>query len=92
MDDLRVDKGMGWMPKHMWLSYLTLGAAAAQLRYDLALDATGTGRPSYIAAGLASAIRRLGDASTSRPWEVALAIGLALGAAVALGARRFALR
>jgi hypothetical protein len=92
LNDLRVDKGMGWMPKHLWLSYLTLGAAAAQLRYDLALDATGSGRPSYVAAGLASVLRRIGDASTSRPWEVALAIGLALGAAVVLGTRRLSLR
>jgi len=80
------------MPRHMWLSYLTLGAAAAQLRYDLALDTTGQGRPSYIAAGFASAIRHLGDAAGSTPWGIVLGMGLAMGAAVVLGSRRFATR
>ena len=92
VSDLRADKGMSWMPKHMWLSYITLNEPAAQLRYDLALDASGQDRPSYIAAGLAAAIRHLGDAAGSMPWEVVLGIGLAMGAAVVLGSRRFATR
>ena len=92
MTDLKADKGMGWMPRHMWLSYLTLGAPAAALRYDLALDASGADRPSYVAAGLVSAIRHLGDAATAKPWGVVLGIGLALGAAAVLGTRRLAPR
>lgn len=52
MRDLRSDKGMGWMPESMWLSYLKVDALPAQLTYDLAVDATGSGRPSPEAAGL----------------------------------------
>ena len=39
-------------------------------RYDLALDTSGAGEPSYVAAGLAAAVRHLGDAARSKPWEV----------------------
>jgi hypothetical protein len=52
LTDLRTDKGMDWMPQSMWLSYLKVDALPAQLTYDLAVDATGAGRPSPVAAGL----------------------------------------
>jgi hypothetical protein len=52
MADLRSDKGMEWMPESMWLSYLKVDALPKQLTYDLAVDATGAGRPSPQAAGL----------------------------------------
>ncbi|MDQ3895665.1 MAG: DUF2330 domain-containing protein [Actinomycetota bacterium] len=50
--DLRSDKGMGWMPQSMWLSHLEVDALPGQLTYDLAVDATGAGRPSPEAAGI----------------------------------------
>jgi hypothetical protein len=50
--DLRSDRGMEWVPEHAWLMKLAVDAQAADLRYDLAVDATGVGRPSRIAAGL----------------------------------------
>lgn len=53
LDDLRSDKGMGWMPAAMWLSYLSIDARADSLRYDLAVDASGRNRPSRLWAGLA---------------------------------------
>jgi hypothetical protein len=54
MRDLRSDKGMGWMPASgMWLTHLALNSAAGDLTYDLAVDASGRGRPSREAAGLA---------------------------------------
>ena len=52
LGDLRSDKGMGWMPESMWLTHLQVDARPAELTYDLAVDATGAGRPSAQAAGL----------------------------------------
>lgn len=52
LTDLRNDKGMEWMPSSMWLTYLAVGETAGKLRYDLAVDASGRGKPSYTAAGL----------------------------------------
>jgi uncharacterized protein DUF2330 len=52
LDDLRSDKGMEWIPSSMWLSYLRLDTTAGALTYDLAIDASGAGKPSPVAAGL----------------------------------------
>ena len=51
--DLRSDKGMGWIPASAWLSKVEINADAAQLKFDLAIDPTGTGAPSMVDAGLA---------------------------------------
>jgi hypothetical protein len=50
--DLRSDKGMEWMPDTMWFTAFRVGERTDRLRYDLAVDASGRGRPSYVAAGL----------------------------------------
>jgi hypothetical protein len=52
LDDLRSDRGMEWVPEQAWLMKLAVDARAVDLRYDLAVDATGIGRPSMVAAGL----------------------------------------
>ena len=53
LTDLRSDKGMDWLPSSgMWLSYLRVDAKAGDLDYDLAIDASGAGQPSPVAAGL----------------------------------------
>ena len=53
LTELRSDKGMKWLPSsNMWLSYLRVDARAGDLDYDLAVDASGAGRPAAIAAGL----------------------------------------
>jgi hypothetical protein len=53
LTDLRSDKGMDWLPSSsMWLSYLRVDARAGDLDYDLAIDASGAGQPSPVAAGL----------------------------------------
>lgn len=52
LDDLRSDRGMEWVPERAWLMKLTVDARAADLRYDLAVDATGIAGPSRVAAGL----------------------------------------
>src|SRR5579864_7909829 len=56
MNDLRIDKGMGWMPKSMWLSYIQLNVPANSLGYDLAIDASGHNSPSPTAAGFPSGL------------------------------------
>jgi hypothetical protein len=50
--DLRSDRGMEWVPEAGWLTKIEVDATAGQLRYDLAIDATGQGVPSRHQAGL----------------------------------------
>jgi hypothetical protein len=52
LDDLRADDGMSWVPQSGWLSQLRIDSSVADLRYDLAIDASGLGQPSRVAAGL----------------------------------------
>jgi hypothetical protein len=89
--DLRSDRGMEWLPASgMWLSYLKVGTTAGALRHDLAVDASGQGTPSLLAAGLLDA--RTGtplvdlDATAPGPLQRLLwpAAALVAGLAVAL--------
>jgi hypothetical protein len=52
LDDLRGDAGMDWVPQSAWLSQVSIGSSVADLRYDLAVDASGQAMPSGVAAGL----------------------------------------
>jgi hypothetical protein len=52
LDDLRADKGMEWVPTSAWLTKLRIDGKAELLGYDLAVDASGQGAPSRVAAGL----------------------------------------
>jgi hypothetical protein len=52
LDDLRSDRGMEWVPDRAWLTKVRVEAAAGDLVYDLAVDASGDGSPSAVAAGL----------------------------------------
>src|SRR6476660_2314346 len=52
LDDLRGDKGMGWIPASGWLTKVGIDAAATDLGFDLAIDASGAGAPSRVMAGL----------------------------------------
>jgi len=52
LDDLRSDRGMGWIPQSGWLTKVAVDGTAGKLGYDLAVDASGAGRPSAIDAGL----------------------------------------
>jgi uncharacterized cupredoxin-like copper-binding protein len=80
LDDLRSDKGMGWVPDHMWFTYLKLDVPAGQLDYDLAISVQPGAVPSLTAAGVtASAAHRIDLAThTNRAWWP-------LGAAVLTG-------
>jgi len=96
--DLRADKGMSWVPASgMWLSYLRIDTTAGRLFHDLAVDTSGRGSPSPVAAGLVDPTEALrpvpaptppaGGPAPVWPW---LAVGLAgatIVAAVALRAR-----
>src|SRR5216684_2734351 len=54
LDDLRSDTGMDWVPQSAWLTELRIDSSVADLHYDLAVDASGEGRPSATAAGIES--------------------------------------
>jgi hypothetical protein len=51
LNDLRTDKGGEWVPDSAWLTKLSIDTAAGDLTYDLAVDTTGAGNPSRVAAG-----------------------------------------
>ena len=79
LSDLRSDKGMRWMPRSMWLSYLQLDVKAGDLDYDLAVT-NGDGEPSLTDAGIgpAAAVAVRPESATGR-WGV---FGLLAGALV----------
>jgi hypothetical protein len=94
--DLRADKGMSWVPASgMWLTYLRIDTTAGKLFHDLAVDTSGRGSPSAVAAGLADPARPLQPAPAPAPpaggpapvWPW-LAVGLAGAAAVTVVALR----
>jgi hypothetical protein len=52
LSDLRSDRGMKWLPaEDMWLTYIRVNETAGNLTHDLAIDASGYGHPSPVAAG-----------------------------------------
>ena len=85
MTDLRSDRGMGWLPTEgMWLTKIEVNTSAENLSYDLAIDASGYGHPSPVAAGFAGPFR------APDPWpalRIAL-LALAVAAPVLLLGRR----
>jgi hypothetical protein len=91
LQDMRGDRGMGWLPKDdMWLTYLQLNEPADELTYDLAIDVTGRGEPSPIDAGLSSQTTSAGG-TPAVAW-VAIAALAALGAAAAVAERTRSVR
>jgi hypothetical protein len=50
--DLRSDKGMEWVPYSAWLTKIGIDVSPKVLTFDLAVDASGQGHPSAVAAGL----------------------------------------
>lgn len=75
LNDLRADAGMQWVPRGAWLTQVRVNSAAADLRHDLAVDASGQGTPSRLAAGLQS------PSSGPLPTGDALPPAIAAGAA-----------
>jgi hypothetical protein len=82
MRDLRSDSRMGWLPESdMWLTQVRVNERADRLTHDLAIDASGFGRPDPRAAGLAS--RSAIPAGTDIPWAPMVLV-LVVGAVVVL--------
>jgi hypothetical protein len=90
LNDLRADAGMGWMPESAWLTKLVVGSSAGNLTYDLAVDASGEGKPSLLGAGLIPLPNTGGadnDDANSWSWPAVAAFALIVTLAV-LGWRR----
>ena len=90
LSDLRSDRGMKWLPERdMWLTYIRINETAENLKHDLAIDASGYGRPSPVAAGFPAG---------AAPWSVVWTVMAALAAVAILmvvtdpGVRRQAAR
>jgi Uncharacterized protein conserved in bacteria (DUF2330) len=92
LTDLRSDRGMGWIPHDAWLTKIQVDAAAADLRYDLAVDVSGANAPSLVDAGF------IGPSNPSGPipsdarllllsWVV-VAAAMAIFGALGVGERR----
>ncbi len=77
LDDLRSDRGMSWVPQGGWLTKIAVDATPPQLSYDLAVDASGQGVPSWVQAGLDSPMPAWADQTL---W-----IRLILGGILAFG-------
>src|SRR4029077_5139232 len=81
LTDLRTDKGMQWVPQSAWLSKIEIDANATDLRFDLAIDASGAGKPSLRDAGFAP----FGPLPAPPSWTLMWVTLLALALAVPLG-------
>jgi hypothetical protein len=76
--DLRSDEGMGWVPERAWLTKVGIDAAAPELRFDLAIDASGAGAPSLRDAGFAPFGPLPAPPSSTGLWVMLLGLALCL--------------
>jgi hypothetical protein len=81
LTDLRTDRGMEWVPQDAWLTKIEIDTAATNLRFDLAIDASGAGKPSLRDAGYAP----FGPLPAPQSWTVLWVMLLAVVLAVPLG-------
>jgi hypothetical protein len=91
LDDLRSDRDMEWVPARGWLTQIRIDAAASQLKYDLAIDASGAGQPSRVDAGfdLPGALPTATESSGLGLALVFVALGVAvIGGLMTAGGRR----
>jgi hypothetical protein len=88
LTDLRSDKGMDWVPQQAWLTKIGIDAAPSQLRFDLAIDASGKGQPSLRDAGFSPFGPVPAPPPASLVWLllVAVAMCLPLGAVALIAA------
>lgn len=84
LNDLRSDRGMGWIPRTGWLSYMTINSSPPNLNYDLAVDASGAGHPSLTAAALLPPAPPLRLPPAGRGWWEFAATALWVAALVAM--------
>ena len=93
LDDLRIDKGMGWVPDHMWFTYLKLDVPAGRLGYDLAVSDQPNAVPRLIDTGVTATVARPVTVASGgwALWPILAALGtaaLTFGLAAILGGRR----
>ena len=80
LSDLRIDKGMSWVPASMWFTYLRLQVPAGQLDYDLAVSVKPDAVPSLTDAGVSATRAQL---ITTNGGRVLWPLGVAAGAGIA---------
>jgi hypothetical protein len=86
LSDLRSDRGMEWVPEAAWLTKIQVDATAGQLRYDLAIDASGQGAPSRVQAGLQVSLPPAPvPADPADPWRVVAAVVTILSGMALIG-------
>lgn len=56
LHDLRSDRGMGWVPRNLWLTSLQLHAHAHQIGYDLSIDGAAPRTALSVAAQTATPV------------------------------------
>jgi len=78
LTDLRTDKGMEWVPQDAWLTKVEIDAAATDLRFDLAIDASGAGKPSLRDAGFAPFGPLPAPPSWTPMWVMLLLVSLVI--------------
>ncbi len=87
--DLRSDRGMEWIPERAWLTKIAIDAQAPQLGFDLAIDASGAGSPSRVAAGIDLPGAVDPTVMAALRWFATMAfVTVSLGSIVVLIARR----
>jgi hypothetical protein len=76
LDDLRSDKGMGWVPPAMWFTYLRLQVPAGELGYDLAVSDQPNAVPRLVDTGVTASNARpvLVPDSGWAVWPLVLAL------------------
>jgi hypothetical protein len=80
---------MKWLPTSgMWLTKIAVDTPASELTHDLAVDASGFGRPNPSAAGMEVSQHPVVDPGWWPIAWVVLASILVVGVAFALGRRR----
>src|ERR1041385_182539 len=87
LNDLRGDRGMAWVPTSAWLTKIAVDGHASQLSYDLAIDASGQGMPSYVQAGFDAPQTVVVESVTWSRLAIALTIALAVLVLVVVIAR-----
>jgi hypothetical protein len=81
LSDLRSDKNMGWIPQHMWFTFLRLDVPAGELDYDLAISTKPGAVPSLRDAGVtATEARPIVEHAGRALWPLAAAgaVGVAV--------------
>jgi hypothetical protein len=81
LTDLRTDKGMEWVPQDAWLTKVEIDTTASNLRFDLAIDASGAGKPSLRDAGFAP----FGPVPAPQTWTLLWVVLLVVSLAVPVG-------